>query len=132
MVGCVKSGDGRVQSDICFRDVRAEEERSAMACGWIAQVCFYSVEGFKQWIHIRIVRFLTCCKTAFIHAVVDGIVNPIIHFVNLGPEMFRIESFALLVSFTIHWFDQIVKFCIQHPDNLRRLVVDDGLGLLVP
>ena len=132
MVGCVKAGERCVKTNVGLCDMGAEKERSAVAGLCIGKVSLKAIETSEQREDVRVVGFLTCREAAFIDAIVDCVVYPFVHCVNLGAKMFRVESLAVLVSFAEAWLDEVVKFRVHHPNDFAGFVVDNSLSLAIP
>ena len=81
VVGHIETDHGRVQADICFRDIFSEKERPMAG---LAKVFLQPVERFKEREEVRFVRFLVGSEPSLVHPVVDGVVDPVVHFVDLG------------------------------------------------
>lgn len=58
---------------------------------------------------------------------VDGIIHPLVQAIDLCAEILRIEVECSLVRGEL-----VVELAVEHPDDLRALVVDDLCRLLVP
>lgn len=72
------------------------------------------------------------CEATFIHAVVDSVVDPFVHIINLFPEIFRQEASTWFVGFAEVRLEKGVEGGIEHSDDLGGLVVDNGVELFVP
>jgi hypothetical protein len=64
-------------------------------------------------------------KTTFVHAVVYRIVDQLIDLIDGGPEMNRVEIQPGVLG-------DVIELGVEHPDDLRALVVHHRLELLVP
>lgn len=59
---------------------------------WLAQVLLQSVERVEERVQVCLVRLLSRCEARLVHAVVDCVVNPVVHFVDLLAQMFWVEA----------------------------------------
>jgi hypothetical protein len=69
-----------IQPYICFGDVLAEEVR----CPALAQVFLESVQGGEDGVHVLEVGGLGCREAGLVHAVVEVVVDPCVHFFDGG------------------------------------------------
>lgn len=99
---------------------------------WLAEVLFQPVERLKQRVEVRFICSLSGREACLIHAVINRMIHPVIHFINLLAQMLRIEAAAELVRLAQVLRQQMVEFRIEHADDLTALIVDDRLGLLIP
>ena len=67
-----------------------------------------------------------------VDSVVDGVVDPGVHFVDFGLEVGWVEAFAVFVGFAEFRGDEVVKFSEEHADDFAGFVVDDCFGFAVP
>lgn len=65
-------------------------------------------------------------KSRLVHSVIDIVVDPIIHRLNLFLQVLREQDYVL-----IFLIDDVVKSRVHHPDDLCRLVADNLVRLLV-
>jgi hypothetical protein len=70
--------------------------------------------------------------TAFVDSVVDRVINPVVHPLDLVLLDFREQTFISLMSLPKVLRDESIKIRIQHTNGLGGLVVYDSLLLLVP
>lgn len=123
-----------------------------MAAFWAGEMCLYAVKRGKQWVDVSVVGFLGCSETTLVDAIVDRMVHPFVHSIDLGSKMLRIETLSLLVCLTKLRLNQIagkdqlriaisvdtlgqvylLELCEEHANNLTRLIVDNRFGLFIP
>lgn len=60
------------------------------------------------------------------------VVYPFIHRIDLWLEMLGEESSAGSIDLAELFWEELVELGVQHANDLARLVVHDGFGLLVP
>ncbi len=65
-------------------------------------------------------------EARFVNAVVDIVVSPIIDSFDLLLKVGGEE-----IEFGVLFGEEVVKFVVEHPDDLRGFVGDDGLVLFV-
>ena len=82
------------------------------------------IERIEQFCYGFFVNLLLGGKTATINAVVKRLIDALVDAVDLGAT-----CRGIIVSM---FAGDIVECAIEHADDVRRLVVDDGAGLLVP
>jgi hypothetical protein len=125
----VEAHDGRVQSNIGLGDLLSEQVRLVLGIG---EMGLDAVEGFEQLVHIRLVGGLRGREAGLVNSVVDRVVYPGVHLIDVDPELLRVIASSRAVHLTQLGGQQLIKCTVEHPDDLAALVVDDGLFLLVP
>jgi len=85
------------------------------------------VEGVEERPYRRFIRLLCHREPCLVHAVVHSIIHPLVHRINLAPQPLGVKVERRLVR-----RQQVVERAVQHPDDLRALVVHDRGRLLVP
>ena len=129
VVGDVEPDQGGVQPDVRFGDVRAEQVR---VVPWLPEVCFQAIQRFEERIQVRFIGLLGRCEASLVHAVVNRVVDPLVHLINLPSQPLRIKPAPGLLLFAQMLGQQGVEFGIEHADDLAALVVHNRLRLLVP
>jgi hypothetical protein len=123
----VEADDGRVEAYIGFGDVFAEVVWSFFAFRLGFQVGFGAVERGEELVDGFFVCFLCGGESGFIDAVVDIVVGPVVGGFNFGLQVLGEENnIAVLLG------KQGIKLCVEHANDLRRFVRDNGVRLLVP
>lgn len=117
VVGWVEAGDCGVQPDVGFCDMRAEEEGTAVAGDRIGEVSLETIKGLEKWVNICIESFLSGCEATLVDTIVDCVVDPFVHLVNLLAEMFWVEAFAVLSRFTVLRVDQVIELGVEHSND---------------
>lgn len=79
-----------------------------------------------------LIRRLGRCEACLVHAVVDRTIHPLVHLIDLLAQMLGVEAGSGLVRLAQVLGQQVVKFSIEHADDLTALIVDDRLRLRVP
>lgn len=125
----VEAGKGCVKPNVGLGDVLAKQV--GLMCG-VCEMSFEPVKGFEQRVHICVVGLLRHGKSTLVYAVIDSVVDPFVHFVNLFAQMLRVEAAAGLVGLAQVGLKELVKAVIQHANDLAGLIVYDGVRLLVP
>jgi hypothetical protein len=97
-----------------------------------AQMLFDLVHCGKQRIHVLVVRGLCRGEAGLVDSVIDQMVHPLVHLVDVAAEGGRVETPARSVSLLQLRRQQVIEFGIHHADNLAALVVHDGFGLGIP
>jgi len=119
----IKSDQGRVQPDVRFRDVLSEQVGLVT---WASEVFLQPIERFENRIDVSLVGFLCRRKTRFVNTIVDGVIDPFVHLVNLRSKVIGQEaSFALgfLASFT---GKKVVEGGVEHTNDFAAFIVDNG------
>lgn len=80
VVGYIEPTNGRVQSDVRLRDILPKQ---VWLMAWLCQMLLNAVQGLEQWIHIRVISLLRCGESGFVHSIVNLVIHPLIHCVNL-------------------------------------------------
>ena len=125
MIGDVEAGQGGVEPDVGLGDVVAEQVRG-LARG---EVGLEAVEAGEEGVHVGVVGGLGGGEAALVDAVVDGVVDPGVHGVDVGAVRFGEEGSC---GFAQPRGDEGVEGGVEHADDLGGLVVDDGFALAVP
>src|SRR5205814_8366297 len=97
-VYCIESDYSDVQTNISFSEFVAKEIFPRR----FGENIFETIERFEEWENIIFVRFLSSSKSAFVNSncqlyydaklpIINSIVNPGIHLVNLFGEFRRIK-----------------------------------------
>lgn len=124
-IGHVESSEGGIQSDIGLGDMVAEQVDRLSG----GEMGLQTIKRLKQCIHIGVVCLLGGCKAALVDPVIDSIVNPLVHVLNVVLFVARQKWLGGLAQ---GWIDEGIKGRVEHADDLRRLIVDDRLALAVP
>lgn len=137
-VNWIGKGAYGVQSDVSFSQPIAIIERPLR----LRQIRFRAIQGSEQRADILLVRFLRAeqaiwsaltnqqrdgqvpgslrSKSTLINPIVNIVVRPLIHLINLLLQILRQKlNIFILVR------EQVVEGMIQHPDNFRGLVGND-------
>lgn len=128
----VEARHGRVELDIRFRDILPEQIRRVPR---LRQMRLDAVQSLKQSVQRFLVGFLRGREPGAVHPVVDGRVYPLIHGVDLGAQVQRVEppaSRGRMVCFAQALRQEGVELGEEHADDLAALVVYDCLVLLIP
>lgn len=72
-----------------------------------------------------LIWLLLCCKAAAVDSVVDTGIHPLVHRINLLPQL-------LWVQVQLRVLCHVVEGAVEDAQDLAALVVDDGACLLVP
>ena len=121
----VETSESRIQPNICFGDMATKQIRRLV----LRKVCLQAVQRFKQSINVRVVCLLRGGKSTLVDPIVDGVVDPLIHSVNVLYFFVRKKRLGTLAQRRV---DEGVKGCVEHTNNLRRLITDDCLALAIP
>ena len=81
-----------------------------------------AIARFEQYL---LVGPLLGCEPAAVHPVVDGWVHPLVDLIDGRLQVGGGEVHVGMLG-------NGVELLVEHADDVRRLVVDDGLSLLVP
>ena len=123
----VEADDGRVEADVGFGDVFAEVVRAFALFGLRFQVGFGTVKRGEELMDGFFVCFLCGGEAGFIDAVVDIVVGPVVRGFNFGLQILGEKNkIAVLLG------KQGIKLRVEHANDLRRFVRDNGVRLLVP
>src|SRR5690606_14619416 len=82
------------------------------------------IERGEQCLELLFIDVLTGGESYLVHAIVDGVVNPGVDGIDLRQQCLR-----RVISCR---GTESVEGRIEHADDLRRLVVDDGIALPIP
>lgn len=113
----VKPNDGGVESDISLGDLVTEEIRLRGGL-LLDEVGFNLVERGEERCYSFLVGFLRGCKTGFVYAVIDVVVDPFVGGINLG-----LEGLGEEVDFLVLLGKDIVEFMVKHADDFGALVL---------
>ena len=91
-----------------------------------------SIQGVEQGVQIRFVRFLRGCETCLVHPVVDRMVHPLIHGINLRAQMFRIKPSPRVIRLSKLLGQQRIKLLKKHANDLTTLITHNRLFFLIP
>ena len=92
--------------------------------GGLAQNPLDPVQRFEQFCHGLVIGGLGCGEAGLVDAVVDVVIDPRIDRVDL-----RAQSLWIVI---VGIAGQLVEGRVEHADDLRTFVRDDGVALLVP
>ncbi len=114
--------------------VEAHERREQAPVGFGEQIAdqialksqppFKPLQAAKQLCDSRFVSFLTRGEACAVDAVVDRLVDPTVDLVDFPGQRIGIVIRQLV--------GEVVEFRVEHSQDIGRLVVDDGVGFLVP
>ena len=119
----IKSDQGRVQPDVRFRDVLPEQIRLV---SWPSEVFLQPVERFENRIDVGVVCFLCRRETRFVHTVVDCVIDPFVHVVNLRSKVTGQKAPFSLGFFAPFTRKKIVESGIEHTNDFATFIVDNG------
>lgn len=129
LVHGVEAHDRHIQAHIRLCDIIAE----VVGAGGGGQMFLRAVEGFKEASDGGFVDGLVAADAAFVDAVVDVVVGPLVCFFDLCAEGFREEIHGCVgggeegVEFGVHHADDLAGFIVD--DLVRAGVVEDGDGV---
>lgn len=119
VINGVEAHQRREETPVGFRQAIADEE------ALVVEALIDLVERVEEGFVVLFVNRLFGRKARFVDAVVDGLVDLSIDLVDRRPLVFRIKI-------EIGARPDTVEGRIEHADDLRRFVGDDGLLFLVP
>lgn len=119
----VEPDDGDKQSDIHLGQAFPEPVRSGRG----SEMRLGSVQRLEESDDIPLVGLLRGREARFVHPVVDEVILPPIHFVNLPPQILGIQIQRSLLGVV----DEVVELGVEHPQDLAALVVDNRVRDLV-
>src|SRR5690242_20023335 len=91
MISGVEADEGCKQSDVGFGDMRAKQVR-LVSRG--AEVRFQTVKRGKEGVDVGVIRLLARGEAALVDPMIDGIVNPLVHLINLLTQMLWVKPAA--------------------------------------
>jgi hypothetical protein len=89
VICCIKTNDAGEESKVCFSYVVSKEVR---VMARLRQVCFQAIEAVENTMYGFVVRFLRFCKSCSVDAVVDHIVDPLVHLLDVGLQVGRKQA----------------------------------------
>jgi hypothetical protein len=119
----IESEDRGISPDIRLGDVVAKEVR---AMARLTKMLLQTIERFEDGVNVLFVRFLRLCETGLVHAVVEVVVDPLVHGFDLLAQVFWEEAFIAFASFAKVLWDEGVELSVEHADDLAGLVAHDG------
>lgn len=122
VVDGVVANNGGVETDIGLSEAASYEEVTA-----VGENTLYAVKRVDKDLGGLVVGILRGSETTLVDAIVDAIVDPLVESVNLATELLGVQVEFLLLA-----LEERVERLSKVADNLRRLVRDNRLGLLVP
>ena len=129
VVSNIEPNQRRIQPDISFSDVVPKQVRRMTR---LTKVRLQPIQGLKQRYQIVFVRRLRGRKAGLVDPIIDRMINPIIHRIDLAAQSLGVEAPARLRALTQVLRQQAVKSRIEHPKDLATLIADNRLRLLVP
>jgi len=93
---------------------------------WISKVFLQPVERFEDRVDVGFVSFLCGGKPGFVNAVVDGVIDPFVHLINLRSKVIGQEACFALGLFAPFTGKKMVEGGVEHADDFTAFVVDDG------
>lgn len=121
-VNRIEADDGGVQTNIRLGDVLAVIIRSRV----FSQMFFSTVQRSEKGVHGLFVGFLRGGEAGLVDAVVDVVVGPVVCAFDVLSQVFGEK-----VDFLIFLGQEIIKFGIEHADDLAGFVADDFVLLVV-
>lgn len=121
----VEPSECGIQSYIRFRDM-ISEQIGRLSGG---KMRLQTVKRLEQSMHIGVVCLLGGRKATLVDSIVNGTVHPFVHGLDIFCFVARKERFRGLAH---GWIDEGIESSVEHADNLRGLIVNDGLALAVP
>ena len=80
----IKSDQGRVQPDVRFRDVLSKQIGMMT---WASEMFLQLVERLENRINVGVIGFLCRREASFVNTIVDSVIDPFVHLVNLRSEV---------------------------------------------
>lgn len=108
--------NSRVQPHISLCELTANKELST-----VSEYLFKSAERLKERLDICLISLLTRCEPALVDAVVDGVVDPFIEFIEFTSQVLRIQIAA-----------DVQLEVVQETNNFTRFIRHDRLELVIP
>lgn len=112
----IEAHQRRPQADIGFC------QRIARQIAMLSKDLFQPLERFKHFCDRFVVGFLAGGKSGFVDAIIHVVVNPAVQLVDFIAQCRRVE---ITGAGTVR-----VKRGIEHADDLRGFIADDGLIFL--
>ena len=132
----IEPDEGGIQANVCIGHEVAEQVLASSSIIPLPEgkMPFQPVQALEQYDQMLFVRFLCSCKATLVHSIVDCIVNPLVHLIDLFSQFLRIKPRPVtrLTALPDILWQEIVELGVEHPNDLAALVVHDRLGLLVP
>lgn len=119
----IKSDQRRVQPDVRFRDILSEQIR---LMAWISEVFLQPVERFENRIDVGVIGFLCRREARFVNTIVDSVIDPFVHLVNLRSKVIGQEACFSLGFFAPFARKKIVEAGIEHTDDFAAFIVDNS------
>lgn len=79
--------------------------------------------------NVGVICLLSECKAALVDSVVHSVVHPLVHGLNVFLFVARKKRFGDLAQ---GWINKGIEGSVEHANNLRGLVIDNGLMLAIP
>ena len=83
------------------------------------------IEGLKEWKDVVIISLLSRREADFVDTVVDSVVNPVVHLLDLRLKMGWKEAYLSLCAFSAVFREKAIESRIKHANDFARLVVDN-------
>ena len=115
----VEAHDGRIQPNIGFSELLSEIVRARGG-----EIGLRAVEGLEQLGHSGLIRLSLGAEAGLVHAIVDVVVSPFVGLIDLFLQCWREKIDGSFV-----FGEHVVKFVVEHADDLTGFVADDGLLL---
>ena len=114
----VETNQGGPQTNIGLRQLVTGQEAV------LTKDLFQTLQRRKYPIDRFVIGLLAGGESGFIDSIVDVVIDPAVQLINLRAQLRRVVISSAGT--------QSVKRGIQHADDFRRLIADDGLLLFVP
>ncbi len=125
----IEARECSVEANVSFCNVLAKE---VGLVGRRGEVGFEAVKGFEEGVDSGVVGLLGSCEAALVDTIVDGVVDPLVHLVDLLKQVIGEEAAARLVGFAEVWLEERVEGGVEHADDFGGFVVYDREKLLIP
>lgn len=93
-----------LQPDIDFSEAFAKPVRPTSRCKMVLNL----VKSFEKLCYDTLICFLSAGNAAFVHAVVDVVVMPLVNFINLALQRLGIQRHV-----AIFWINDVVKLVLE-------------------
>ena len=128
-IGGIEADHRRVESDIGLGEMLPEEKRLVRR---VCEMLLNAVQRREKRVDVGIVCLLGGGEADLVDAIVDSVVDPVIHGINLGSKAFRIEPTPKLVDFAMLRVEKGVERGVEHANDFGGFIINNGVLLLVP
>src|ERR1700753_60249 len=120
MVRNIKPDHGGVQTNVRLRNIASKE---IWLVRRICKMLLHTVQGLEERKDMALVRFLTGREACFVDAIVDRVVHPIVHGIDVVSKMDWKKTCFPFGLLALSFREKRIEGVVEHPNDFAALVV---------